>query len=83
MAVLSANELAEVRKKIGLVEAVVDYDKNQVNLAIQAIEDWFETNRGGIVTAINAATTPFVFTAQQKRRLVKFYLLQKSGREAL
>ncbi len=82
MAVLDSAQLASLRQSLARLETAIDYDKPTVNAALQAIEDWFEANRSGIATAIDAATSPFVFSAARKRRLVKFYLLQKSGREA-
>ena len=81
MAILTDTEKAELRQELARGAATVDYDKPTVNAALQAIEDWFEANRAAIASAINTATTPFVFTGGQKKRLVAFWLRQKFRRE--
>jgi hypothetical protein len=82
MATLSADQLAELRRKMASRLATVDYNKPIINSALQAIEDWFEANRAGISGAIDTATAPYTFTAPRKKALVAFWLLQKYGREA-
>jgi len=83
MAILTATQLAEMRqrlvKKLGIM--AIDFDKPTVNAAFQAIEDWYEANKGQISSDINTATAPFVFTPQQKKWLGAYWLLQKSKRE--
>lgn len=81
MAQLTADELAAIRRECAAFGLTVNYTKAQINAAIQAIEDWFEANRAGISTAINAATTPLVLTAQQKKIIGAFWLLYKFGKE--
>lgn len=83
MAVLSTNQLEEIRRACAQdAPASPNYTKAQINLALQAIEDYFEnTARAGISAAIDAAVSPFSFTANQKKRLAKYWLLQKAGRE--
>ena len=80
MAILTASQLTEIRQNCAR-EIPVNYTKPQVNLAIQAIENWFEISRVGLNAAINTATVPFVFTPIQKLRLVKYWLQSKFGRE--
>jgi len=79
MAILIADELAELRRSCASERATVDYTKPQINAALQAIEDWFEANRASLGAAIEAAA-PTKFNATEKRRLVKFYLQQKFTR---
>lgn len=81
MAVLNTTQLEELRRHLETSGIAVTYTKVQVNAALQAIEDWFEANRTSLSTAINAGTAPFTFTGAQKVKLVKFWLLQKAGRE--
>lgn len=80
MAVLSSDQLTELRQKVASEVATVSWDKSQINAATQAIEDWFESNRASLGAAINAATNPFVFTNPQKLLLVKAWLRQKFER---
>ena len=82
MAILTAAQLTELRQKIQISlspnPAAV---KNQINLALQAIEDYYETTaRPGFGAAIETAV-PGRFTPAQKKQIGKFWLLQKAGRE--
>lgn len=83
MATLTATQLAQLRREFvrKLGDITIDFDKPIVNAAFQAIEDWYEANKGQISTDINTATAPYVFTGQQKKLLGVYWLLQKSGRE--
>lgn len=80
MAILTTNNLTQIRQDCAK-DITVNYKKAEINLALQAIEDWFEANRASLAAAINTATTPFVFTNPQKVKLVKHWLLSKFGRE--
>lgn len=75
MAILEATELAKLRRDFAEGVAVT-YTKPQINAALQQIEDWFEANRASLGAAITGG-----WTANQKRRLVKFWLRQKFERE--
>ena len=75
MAVLNAGQLAELRQKVAAALPVL-WTKPTINAALQDIEDWFEANRASLGAAISGG-----FTAPQKARLVKVWLLQKYGRE--
>lgn len=80
MAVLTADQLAELRRENAAVVGTVTYTKPVINAGLQAIEDWFEANRAGLGAAIEAAA-PGAFNAAGKKRLVKFWLRSKFGRE--
>ena len=80
MAVLNSTQLAELRRAMASDQATVNYNKVQINAALQAVEDWFEANRAAINAAINTATAPLVFTGSQKSALVKYWLRQKFER---
>ncbi len=80
MATLTAQELASLRQGIESEGVPAGVIKPTLNAAFQAIETWFENNRAGLGTAIDAATSPFVFTAAQKKALGKWWLRQKFDR---
>jgi len=87
MATISAADLAKIRREIAeaFVKAglPVNFNKAQINAALQALEDWFEGVRSSAVTAINNATSPFVFTNAQKKKLGAYWLLFKYAQELL
>lgn len=82
MANLNAGQLTEIRQRVAATGAIpVTYTKPQINAAVQAVEDYFETTaRAGISAAIEAVE-PGTFTAAQKRQIAKMWLFQKYGRE--
>lgn len=82
MATLTSDELVELRRDCAKGETV-SWDKAKINSALQAIEDWFESNRISLSNAINITTSPFVFTATQKKKLVGYWLSQKFRREGI
>lgn len=83
MATLTAAQLAQLRQLFvrKLDGVVIDFDKPTVNAALQSVEDWYEANKAQLSADIDAATAPYTFTAQQKKWLGAYWLLQKSGRE--
>lgn len=82
MAVLTSDQFTELRQKLqASVAPTTTATKPQINAATQAIENYFETTvKPGINTAIEAVA-PGVFTVAQKKQIVKYYVLQKAGRE--
>ena len=80
MATLNQNELVEIRRRCAAGETV-NWNKATINIALQAIEDWFEANKASLAGSINAATSPFTFTNPQKKKLVAYWLEQKFRRE--
>jgi hypothetical protein len=81
MAVLTAIELAELRRDMAKGQTEINYNKPIINSAIQAIEDWFENNKATGAQAIDTATSPYVFSSQQKKRLFAYWNRQKFRRE--
>lgn len=81
MAVLTSEQLTEIRQRLATKATEqgfpVDYTKPIINVAAQAVEDWFEANRPSLSAAINAATNPLVLTASQKKFLVAYWFYQK------
>lgn len=69
MAVLSPTQLRSVRNACER-KLVLTYTKPLVNAAAQAVEDWLVANAGSVSSAINGATSPFVFTPLQKKKIV-------------
>lgn len=81
MAVLDAEQLAELRRESTARMAVVPFRKPVLNDAIQAVEDWLESNRASLSQAIDAATSPVRISAVNKKRILAAYLRQKAFRE--
>lgn len=85
MAVLTAAQLQSARNAMALDASVsgfpINYTKAQANAVLQAIEDWYEVNKGLVATAINTATAPVVLTALQKKKFAKQWFLVKFGIE--
>lgn len=81
MAVLTTDQLAQIRQDIAPKMLVINYNKAQVDAASQAIDTWFDNNQASLVSAINAATAPLVLTAAQKKVLVAYWLKQRTQRE--
>ena len=83
MAILTADQLTELRQRFAATLATLGVTKAEVNAALQAVEDYFEnTARAGFGAAIETAV-PAKFTAAQKKRLVAYWLLQKFTREGV
>ncbi len=92
MATLSGSDLATVRQGCAGTFAGVDYTKTQVNAALQAIEDTM-TTRTGVVgdlgktipqlvsAAIDAASSPYVFSNAQKKVLFAWWADTKFNRD--
>jgi len=57
----------------------INFHNDQLQQAFQAIEDWWEVNQASLAAAIDSATTPFVFSVAQKRKLAKVWALYKLG----
>ncbi len=83
MAVLNAEELVDARRLAKKLLGTLDYDKATINAAVQAIEDWFETNRSGISEDIDTATCPAVMSNPEMKRLGAAWLLYKHFQEVL
>ncbi len=82
MAVLDNIQKAKLRRSLARRE-LVTWNSPVIDAASQAIEDYFEAHKAEIATDIDTATSPFVFSNQQKKLLVGFWLLDKFGRETL
>jgi len=81
MAILSPNQLVELRQAAAEDQVGINWTKAQINAAAQAVEDWFEANRPSLNAAINTATSPVVLPGAVKRLLLIRFLMQKSRRE--
>lgn len=80
MATLTATELQLIRNGCADTQTV-NYTKAQVNAAAQACEDFLSANAAAISTAINAATTPFVFSVAQKKAIFAWVVEMKFRRD--
>lgn len=72
MAVLNGGELNTIQQGCEKI-VTVDYTKAQINTAIQAIEDWYQLNKGDISTDIDTATSPFSFSIAQKKAIFAYW----------
>lgn len=79
MAVLAGNQLAELRRAVQAEAFRPDLSKATFSGAFQAVEDRFEAVRSSFGTAIENAV-PGVFSAQEKSRMVRYWLKQKFDR---
>lgn len=80
MATLTTEDLQKIRQECART-IIVNYTKAQINAAAQAVEDWIQANAASLSTAINAATTPLVLTAAQKKKLVAEYCDYKFNKD--
>lgn len=81
MAALTIEQQAELRRAMAARLATVPYTKPQVNAAIQALEDWWETSGRAAAGAAIEAAAPGIFTAPLKKEIGKAWLRQKAERE--
>lgn len=80
MAVLTALQLAELRRAYAATGTAITVDKPTANTVFQAVEDYFEnTSRSGFGGAIAAVWA--TSTTAQKKAVVGVYLGQKMKRE--
>jgi len=80
MAIFTEKQKTRVRQEVARTKRVT-WVKGDIDLATQAIEDFFEANRPALVAAINTATAPFVFPNRIKKAILKQWLKEKFGVE--
>ena len=80
MATISSDELGDLRRALNTILLTQHWDKGQVNLAFQAVEDRFEVVRASFGNAIEQAV-PGVFSTQEKQKIVKFWFTYKFSKE--
>ena len=76
MTILAVDELAKMRRRMAVGQHP-DWDKSIINAALQAIEDWYQTNKVQGSTDIDTATSPFTFTNAQKKKLFGYWMEHK------
>jgi hypothetical protein len=81
MAQLDSNELTGIRGECAKTFSPISYTKPQLNAAAQAAETFLAANGAAISSAIDAATTPFVFSNAQKKKIVAEVLNRKFLRD--
>lgn len=77
MATLTNDDCTPIRRLLTETFPAHGATKPQINAAAQVIEDWFEANRSALSAAINVATAPLVLTNQQKKAILRGYMLVK------
>ena len=81
MATIPVNDLTVIRRSLGR-DVTISYIKSEVNLVVQAVEDWFD--KAAVKTSLNTdieAAVPGVFSTLQKKKIVKYWLQNRFGRE--
>jgi hypothetical protein len=81
MATLTAAELRKVRNTLERKVSSQNWDKPTANAAAQAVEDLLVSSATAISNAIDTATSPFTFTATQKKWIVALVLRAKYNRD--
>ncbi len=84
MAVLDSGQLDKLRQGLYReLRGAIDFDKPTANSALQAIEDWFNkvAVQSSLSTDIDAATSPVTLTANQKKKLAKYWMSTRWGRD--
>ena len=77
MAALNNNELAKIRNVVAKGQSNVGWNKGDINSASQAVEDWMIANVSDLLIAIDTATSPFVFSSGDKKKIIKQRLMDK------
>lgn len=78
---LTADQRTTLRQLIAANLATQTWTKPQVNAALDALDDWFETSGRAAAGAAIEAAVPGVFTGPQKRVIGKYWLATRSGLE--
>jgi hypothetical protein len=83
MAALTKAEVGAVSEELCKTYPDVNYSKNSVFLAVQAVEDWWEltATKQQLSAAIDAATTPVVFSNNKKKKIAAEWLQMKAAKE--
>lgn len=82
MAIITNEELSVLRKQFTEGIVPVTFIKAPINAALQAINDWFD--KAAVQSSLNTdieAAAAGVFTANQKKKLVKFWLRSRFEKE--
>ena len=81
MAILSTQELRRLRNACERADPAVNYTKDQLNAASQALEDQWNTMSRGIMNGvINPATSPLQLGDTHKQTLLDTWLKQRAAR---
>jgi len=82
MAILTAEQLSQLRQDLERRGQTINYNKLQANAAFQGLEDWYQSAnvQSALSNAIDTATSPLVLTPQQKLALVCVALRRLSQR---
>lgn len=84
MATITSSELTSLRQETSKDPSMsLNYLKSEINAALQALEDWYDdpATKTEVSNRINTATSPHVFTNNQKKKIAKYWLRNKFGRE--
>ncbi len=80
MAVLDAEQLAELRQGVQREGDSATWEKAHINAAFQTIEDRWGAIQADLSAEIDVATSPVVFSNAMKKKIGKYWLQQRFGR---
>lgn len=80
MAVLTPEELAEIRRRI---EADIPNlgTKPILNQLAQALDNWFDGEKAGLSNGFDQITDPVVLSNSTKKKIFAYWLLYRFGKE--
>ena len=77
MAIINADNLALFRRLLASETEEVTWQKADVNVAVQALEDWWETTGRAAAGSVMEAASAGKFSNAQKKAIGKFWLNHK------
>lgn len=80
MAVLTAEQLVELRQGVQSEGDSATWKKADINAALQAIEDKWGAIQAVLSAEVDTATAPIVFSNAMKKKIGKYWLRQRFGR---
>ncbi len=80
MAILTIEQLTELRQGVERENDIATWSKADLNAAVQAIEDKWGTIQAELSTAIDVATAALVFSNPMKKKIGKYWLRQRFDR---
>ncbi len=81
MPTISTPDLAKIRRLVADKLTSVGYTKATINAAAQAIEDFLDSQKAAVSSAIDAATAPETLSAGEKKLLAAGVFLWKYGQD--
>ncbi len=77
---MTPTELTKLRQHVARGQTGINYDKTQIDTALEAVDDWFETKRSELNSLLETSA-PGIFSTPVKKKIIKFWLQHKYGKE--